>query len=341
MGARTEPLRIAVAGAGMRSRKVWQRHVATREGFELVGVMDIAPAALEASVAEGHIDRDRCFEDMASMLEATEPEAVLACPAIVGHGAAVRSSLEHGCHVLVEKPFVTDLDEARELIAMAQERGLSIGVVQSWRTRSAGAALKRALDEGLIGDVSHIAFRYLRDREKPHLPDYLFEEPDPIIWAVGVHHFDLFRYVLGQEIVAVRGHAAQPRWSRYKTLPINHLWLETDGGVVISYVASFASRNIHIPQESLQVHGELGVISNESQYFEPPLVFSSRDSAEPVDLTAEVNARDEQGQYEVADVAILENFRAALREGAELIASGCDNLGTLEAIAAASAAIAQ
>ncbi len=191
-----------------------------------------------------------------------------------------------------------------------------------------------------IGEVSHISFRYLRDREKPHLPDYLFDEQDPILWAVAVHHFDLFRYILGQEIVHVEGRAARPTWTRYRTPSINDLWMETDGGVVISYLASFCSRNAHIPQESLQVHGELGTLYNDSQYFEPPLLLSRRELEEPIDLTADVTARDEPGQYNIADTAILENFHAALAEGEPLIAPARDNLGTLAAIEAASTAIA-
>lgn len=332
------PLRVAICGAGMRSRKVWQRHVAERAGFELVGVMDPAQAALDASIEEGHVATEACFTDLGALLEAMRPDALIACPIIAAHGEAVRAGLDAGCHVLVEKPFVTELDEARELADLADARDLRLGVVQNWRTKSAGAALREAVAGGVIGEVSHIVFRYLRDREKPHLPDYLFDEPDPVLWAMGIHHFDLFRFVLGQEIVSVQGHAARPSWSRYRVPSINDLWMETDGGVVISYVASFSSRNAHIAQESLQVEGELGTLYNDSQYFEPPLWLSLRDGSEPVDLTAGA-PRGEQEQYEIADTAILENFRAAIQDGAPLIASARDNLGTLAAIDAARTAI--
>lgn len=332
-------LRVAVCGAGMRSRRVWQRHLATLPGLELVGVMDPATSALDASVAEGHVSSERCFADLDELLAATRPDALLACPIIAAHGWAVRTGLEAGLPVLVEKPFVTDLAEARELVELAEARRLPLGVVQNWRTRSAGQALKRALDDGRVGAVSHIAFRYLRDREQPHLPEYLFDEPDPILWAMGVHHLDLFRYVLGEEIVRVEGRAARPEWSRYRVPSINDLWLETEGGVVISYVASFSSRNAHIPQESLQVEGELGTIYNDSDYFEPPLWLSLRGAdGDPIDLTPGVDA-GYQAQYDVADAAILLNFRAAVTDGQPLIASARDNLGTLAVIDAARTAI--
>jgi predicted dehydrogenase len=327
----------------MRSRRVWQRHLSQLSGFELAGVMDPAPEALDASVAEGHVDAARCFTDLEEMLAATTPDALLACPIIAAHGWAVRTGLEAGLHVLVEKPFVTDLHEARELAELAEARGRQLGVVQNWRTRSAGQALKRALDEQRIGAVSHIAFRYLRDREQPHLPDYLFDEPDPILWAMGIHHLDLFRYVLGEDVVRVEGRAARPAWSRYRVPSINDLWMETESGVVISYVASFSSRNAHIPQESLQVEGELGTIYNDSDYFEPPLWLSLRgQDGAAVDLTGDVPdaERAYQAQYDIADTAILQNFRAAVIETAPLISSGRDNLGTLATIDAARTAIA-
>ena len=50
--------------------------------------------------------------------------------------------------------------------------------------------------------------------------------------------------------------------------------------------------------------------------------------------------REYQAQYDMADVAILQNFRAAVIQGTPLIASARDNLGTLTAIEAARAAIA-
>ena len=157
---------------------------------------------------------------------------------------------------------------------------------------------------------------------------------------MGIHHLDLFRYVLGQEIVHVDGTPV----GRLEPLsrPVDQpLWLETDQGVVISYVASFSSRNAHIPQESLQVEGELGTAFNDSDYFEPPLWLSLRDAEQPVDLTAGVTPaeREYQAQYDIADLAVLQNFRAAVVEGTPLIASARDNLGTLAALDAARSAL--
>jgi predicted dehydrogenase len=190
------------------------------------------------------------------------------------------------------------------------------------------------LEDGLVGAPSHIFFRYLRDRELPHLPDYLFAEDDPLLFAMAIHHFDLFRSTLGQEFSLVDARSARPAWSRYRNPSILQAWLETENGVVVSYAATFSSRNAFLPLESLQVEGELGTLHNESTYSEPPLLLSLRGTDRAVDLTEDETVRDVAGQYELADRLILENFRNAVIDGEPLIAPGRDNLGTIATVAA-------
>jgi predicted dehydrogenase len=328
-------LRVAVCGCGMRSRSVWQRHLRGEDGFELVGVQDPSRESLAKAVEGGTVEESATYTELDAMLAATRPDALLVCPIIAAHVPAAEAGLAAGCHVLVEKPLAVSAAEAAGLAETAEAAGLRLGVVQNWRTKSVGQALHRAVRDGLVGDVSHVFFRYLRDRELPHLPDYLFAEDDPILFAMSIHHFDLFRYALGQDFVRIHGHATTPAWSRYSHASLLQLWMEMSGGAVVSYAATFSSRNAHLPLESLQVEGELGTLHNESQYSEPPLLLSRRGDAEPVDLTADASPRDEKGQYELGDVAILRNFRAAVLDGEPLVADARDNLGTLAAIDAA------
>jgi len=309
--------------------------VGEREDLDLVGVHDISGESLAKAVELGLVSPKVTYTDLDEMLSATKPDALIACPIIAAHALTVEAGLERDCHVLVEKPFTDSLARAIALADLADKRDLTLGVVQNWRTKSMGDRLHDAVRQGVIGDVSHIFFRYLRDRERAQLPDYLFEEHDPILYAMSIHHFDLFRYVLGQEIVSVTSHTARPSWSRYKTQSIFEAWLETDGGVVISYAATFSSRNAHLPQESLQVEGELGTLYNDSPYGEPPLLLSLRGAPEPVDLTADIRIRDFKGQSDIADRRILDNFVDAIRTGSPLLSPAVENLGTLAAIEAA------
>lgn len=325
-------LKVAICGSGHRSRTVWQRHLREVEGFALVGVQDVHRPSLQRAVDEAGLAPELAFDDLKQMIEATRPDAVVVCPIHAAHAAAVRIALAAGCHVLVEKPFTTDLGDAVQIVRQAEELGLLVGIVQNWRTKSAGVALKRAVRDGAIGAVSHIFFRYVRDRELPHLPEYLFAEPDPMLYALTVHHVDLFRYVLGDDIARVEGHLHRPSWSRYEHPSVLQAWLETERGVAISYAATLSSRNGGLlAWENLVVEGELGTIVNDTNTFDPPLMLSRRGES-PMDLTADVSVRDPIEQYVLADTTILHNFREAILRGAPLISPAAENLGTVAAL---------
>jgi predicted dehydrogenase len=327
-----ETLRVAVSGSGHRSRTVWQKHISELPGFELVGVQDIEPASLS------DVPEPLRYSNIEDMLARVRPDILVACPVNAAHAEVVEAGLLAGCHVLAEKPLTTELADAVRLAGLAEEKDLVLGVVQNWRTKSVGRALRAAIAEGLIGEVGYVFFRYLRDRELDRLPAYLFAEPDPLLLAVAIHHVDLFRFVLGQEIVRVDGRGHRPAWSRYEWPSVVQLWLETEAGVAISYTATFSARGGDHPQESLQVEGELGSLCNESEYSEPPLLFWRRGEVSPLDLT-DGEPRDVDTQYAAGDTAILRNFSAAIRSGEPLVASARDNLGTLATIEAARVSI--
>jgi predicted dehydrogenase len=331
-------LRVAICGSGNRSRTVWQRHLLDLDGFELVGVQDVHPGSLERAVELGTLRPEQAYSDLDELLRETRPDAVIVCPVHSAHAAAVEAALRAGCHVLVEKPFTTELADAYRLAGLGEELGLVVAVVQNWRTKSVGQALRRAVADGLVGQVSHILFRYLRDRELPHLPEYLFDEPDPLLYALTVHHLDLYRYVLGQEFVSVEGRDFHPPWSRYAHPSFVQLWLETDGGVVVSYAGTISSRNAHLPWENLVVEGELGSLVNDTSTLEPPLLVSRR-GEEVVDLTADVQEREPSQQYVLADVTILQNFAAAAAGREQPISSARENLGTLAVLDAVRVAL--
>jgi predicted dehydrogenase len=328
-------LRVAVCGSGNRSRVAWQKYVNELDGFELVGVQDISEESLDKAEELENIGPGQRYKDLERMLSETKPDALLALPINEVHVEAIEAGLNAGCHVLVEKPFTTDLSEGVRLARLADKKELKLNVVQNWRCKSVGQRLKKAVSEGLIGEVSHIFFRYLRDREMPHLPDYLFDEEDPLLYSNTIHQLDLFRYILDQEITSVEGKCFLPSWSRYKHPSCVQLWMTTKDGVVISYLGTLSSRNGHLPIENLLVEGEEGTLFNESIYSEPPLWLTKRGGDSMVDLTEDITVRDMPGQYKIGDMAVLENFHATITAGEPPLAPAWDNLGTLAVLEAA------
>ncbi|MCH7564846.1 MAG: Gfo/Idh/MocA family oxidoreductase [Gemmatimonadetes bacterium] len=337
------PLRVLICGAGNRAFpkdpptslfRGWFETIQNSPDCTVVGVQDVAAASLERVTRNYPLDGIPTFSDLERALDAVPCDAVLICPSAEAHAAAALAAIGAGRHVLIEKPMVVQLADAFRIQHAAEERALVVSVVQNWRLKSVGSAFREAVRSGRIGRVGDIFFRYVRDRERPHLPDYLFEEPYPLLYAMSIHHFDLFRYALGENIESVEGRAFIPPWSRYRSPPFVHLWMRTGGGTVISYAGTFSSKNRHVPQESLVVDGSEGCLTNESQWCDPPLLFSSPDTDEPEDLTAGAS-RDVRDQYNQADDEYLRDFVEAIREGRPPLCPPADNIWTLATVDAA------
>jgi predicted dehydrogenase len=111
-----KPVRAGVVGVGALGRhhaRVWADTV----GAELVGVQDV-DAARAAEVAARH--GCRAFPDLPSLLAAVD--AVSVAVPTVDHHAVAREALEQGRDVLVEKPITATLEQADELVALAESR---------------------------------------------------------------------------------------------------------------------------------------------------------------------------------------------------------------------------
>ncbi|MDG4666144.1 Gfo/Idh/MocA family oxidoreductase [Mycobacterium sp. 236(2023)] len=72
------------------------------------------------------------------------------------HHPMTKAALEAGKHVLLEKPIAVTLDEADELIDLADSRGLKLTIGYSQRFNSKQAMIKRSINQGSLGDVTSI-----------------------------------------------------------------------------------------------------------------------------------------------------------------------------------------
>ncbi len=78
------------------------------------------------------------------------------------HHPMARAALEAGKHVLLEKPISITLDEADELIATAEAKGLKFTIGYSQRFNAKQALAKRSIAEGSLGDpVSVLISRHI------------------------------------------------------------------------------------------------------------------------------------------------------------------------------------
>jgi predicted dehydrogenase len=128
------------------------------------------------------------------------------------HRELVERALAAGKHVLCEKPLATDPAGAREMAAAAKKAGLVLAVNLIMRYNPVCEAVKRIIDERLLGEPLHGFFEnYAKDEPLP--PDHWFwdrKKSGGIFVEHGVHFFDLFAWWLGEGRVVAAQQVARP-----------------------------------------------------------------------------------------------------------------------------------
>jgi predicted dehydrogenase len=132
-------LRTAVVGVGYLGRFHAQKHRAL-DGVELVGVCDSDAERSRSVAAEVGTS---AFQDYRELLGKVDAVTIAATTA--EHFPLARFFLEHGVHVLVEKPMTRTSAEAAILTKLAEERNLKLQVGHVERFNPALLAARESL----------------------------------------------------------------------------------------------------------------------------------------------------------------------------------------------------
>jgi predicted dehydrogenase len=144
-------LKVAVLGAGHMGRYHAQK-LAARSDCELVAVADPDRARAEAVAAAHGCAALADYKDVFGIADA----AVVAVPT-ERHREVAGACLEAGLHVLVEKPIAVDLEESRELVRLANEKGVVLHVGHVERCNAAFRALAGRMQRPLFIDAERLS----------------------------------------------------------------------------------------------------------------------------------------------------------------------------------------
>ena len=98
----------------------------------------------------------RAFDDLEAMLANATIDAVVVATPPATHGRLVRTALQAGKHVFVEKPLCLDVEEADTLSALAKTSGLTLMVGHLLLYHPAFRAVKQLVDSGDIGKLRYV-----------------------------------------------------------------------------------------------------------------------------------------------------------------------------------------
>jgi predicted dehydrogenase len=165
-------LNIAIIGAGHMGRYHAEKFAAL-PGVKVAAIVD-ADAARAAALAEKLGAKP--LTDYRALFGLADA-AVIAVPTD-RHHAVARDCLQHGLHLLIEKPIATTLAEADELIALAQLKRVVLQVGHVERYNKAFRALVARMEQPLFIEAERLAAFKQRGAEVDVVLDLMIHDLD-------------------------------------------------------------------------------------------------------------------------------------------------------------------
>jgi predicted dehydrogenase len=159
---------------------------------ELVAVADMKEDRLQR--AHSLYPGVRLVKDYKELFNLNLDAVVISTPPAT-HYPIAKDCLEHGLHVLVEKPMTINSLHAQELIDLAHSRDLTLMVGHTFEYNSGVLALKKYVESGELGEIYYI------DMARLNLG--LFQRDSNVLWDLAPHDISILLYLMGMNPVSV------------------------------------------------------------------------------------------------------------------------------------------
>ncbi|MCK4851859.1 MAG: Gfo/Idh/MocA family oxidoreductase [Candidatus Omnitrophica bacterium] len=133
--------------------------------------------------------------DYKAIIDSKEINAVAVVTPVHQHYRLAKEALLADKHVLVEKPLAASVAEAKELVALAEEKNKVLMVDHTFLYTGAIRKMKGLIDAGEIGDILYY------DSVRVNLG--LFQEDINVIWDLAPHDLSIMDYLLRERPVSV------------------------------------------------------------------------------------------------------------------------------------------
>ncbi len=212
------PLKLAIIGCGKVAVKHIKAALYHHKSIELAALVDTRPEAARQAMKAAGLNPQKAskvavFSETAAMLEQASPDLVAITTPSSSHFALAKRSIEHGCHVICEKPMTLSLAEADELSRLAEQFRVVLAVGHIYRYFPVVQQLETDLRSGVFGKILYgdVKVRWGHDQAYYDQGDWrgTWEHDGGALMNQSIHALDLMIWLLGGRVVEACGRLEQ------------------------------------------------------------------------------------------------------------------------------------
>lgn len=188
-----DKVRIGIIGCGGIANNKHMPALHRLPDVELVAFCDIIVERAEKAAKEYGIEGAKVYENYKELLKDETIDVVHVLTPNREHSFITVDALEAGKHVMCEKPMAINTEEAQKMLDAAKRTGKKLTIGYQNRYRPDSWYLKRACDNGDLGEIYYAKAHAIRRRAVPTWGVFLNEEEQgggPLI-DIGTHALDL------------------------------------------------------------------------------------------------------------------------------------------------------
>jgi len=318
-------IQVGIGGMG----NTWLRAVQRSPHVDFAGFVEIDDEIARAQSEAYDLDRALIYKSLPEALHATDADAVINVTPPQFHREICIAAMNAGMPVLTEKPLAGTLEDARAIVAVANESGLLCGVAQNYRYRPLTQTIKAFLAGGELGALGALQAEFYRG---PHFGGFREEMAHPLILDMSIHHFDLMRLFLDRDVKAISARSWNPPWSWFAGDASAAAQIEFADGLRATYSGSWCSQAFETSwNANWRFECERGVLRVEDDRIFAQQLLRADEGARGLaglhDAIREVplTAMEREGQD-----YLLHEFCEAATSGSSFATTAQDNIHTME-----------
>jgi Predicted dehydrogenases and related proteins len=221
-------LNIGVIGYGYWGPNIVRNFFAT-SGCTVKMVADGRPERL--SLLARVFPAIQGVKDAEDVISSTDIEAVVIATPVFTHFALAKRALMAGKHVLIEKPMTSSVEEADELINLAEQKGLTLMADHTFLYTGAVQKMKEIIQTEVIGTPLYF------DSSRINLG--LFQPDINVLWDLAPHDISILTYLITEKPESIN--ATGISHTRNKIENIAYLTVNYNSNFIAHFACSWSS----------------------------------------------------------------------------------------------------